>query len=173
MATDSKLQKHLHGNTPSPQKAVSRSGFLLCLLMTAVFLCVLLHCFTPCPFWRKKKKHKEEIEKTTTFYLLIRWSHQLSIEMRLSPLRQIEWPKKEHGGSKSKRSLIWSCEWQYWFAFSFLTGKDGDSESEVMATITVTTGCFSCFCGPLSSLCSMSLSICFCLQCDTFTAVKL
>lgn len=118
--------------------------------MTAVFLCVLLHCFTPCPFWRKKQSEGGK----KTFHLLIRWSYQQSIEMRLSLLQQIEWPKKEHGGSKSKESLIWSCEWQYWFAFSFLTGQDSDSESKVMGSITVTTCCFS----GLSSL-FLSLSV--------------
>lgn len=131
--------------------------------MTAVFLCVLLHCFTPCPFWRKKQR---EGGKKNPFHLLIRWSHQQSIEMRLSLLRRIEWPKKEHGGSKSKEGLIWSCEWQYWFAFSFFDRQDSDSESKVMGTRTVTTCCFSL----LSSVCSCFFSR---LWCDIFSIAHL
>lgn len=137
--------------------------------MTAVFLCVLLHCFTPCPFWRKKNKGREERGEKKAFHLLIRWSHQQSIEMCLSLLRQIEWPKKEHRGSKSKESLIWSCEWQYWFAFSFLTGQDGDSESKIMGITTVTTCCFSCLSASFRSFpCSLLplSAFFFCLWCD-------
>lgn len=106
------------------------------------------------------------------FHLLIRWSHQQSIVMRLSLLQRIEWPKKEQAGSKSKEVLIWSCEWQYWFAFSFLTGQDGDSVSRVMATITVTTFCFSC----VSSVFHLLVCVCiwlFCCGVDVFSIAHL
>lgn len=104
-------------------------------------------CFAPLLHFfpiLEKRKNKGTLRKKKTFHLLIRWSHQQSIEMRLSLLRHIEWPTKEHRGSKSKESLIWSCEWQYWFAFAFLTGWNSESEPKVMETITVTTCCLSC-----------------------------
>lgn len=143
MATDSKLQKHLHSNTPSPQKLVSRSGFY-CVCWWLLSFYVFCSIASLLSHFGGKKEQRDVEKKKKTFHLLIRWSHQQSIEMRLSLLRHIEWPTKEHRGSKSKESLIWSCEWQYWFAFAFLTGWNSESEPKVMETITVTTCCLSC-----------------------------
>lgn len=96
METDSKLQKQLCGNAPSPRRVLSSPGFLLCLLMTVVFLYVLLHCFTACPFWRKKQKGEAGRS------LLACWSHQQSIELRLSPSWQTEWAKRNPDRMKAR-----------------------------------------------------------------------